>query len=88
MGHDDLQEQVDFQAISLLTLHRSGAMGLWMVDTANNEEAEGIWVHEQLLEQGLAQPCPAGYLARQLVVKLRVEDLVKKVLVLCLFSCT
>ena len=68
--------------------HRTGAMGLWMVDTANNEELEGIWVHEQLLEQGLAQPCPAGYLARQLVVKLRVEDLVKKVLVLCLFSCT
>jgi len=58
---------------------RTGKMGLWLLDTANNDEPEGIWVHEQLLEQGLVQPCPADSLARQLVVKPRVEALVEEV---------
>ena len=88
MGFDDLQEQVGFEAISVLTWYRSGVMGLWLVDTANNDKPEGIWVHEQLLEQGLAQPCPADSLARQLVVKPRLEFLVKEVLILCSFCCT
>ena len=57
-------------------------MGLWLLDTANNDEPEGIWVHEQLLEQGVVQPCPADSLARQLVVKPRVEALVEEVLAL------
>ena len=57
-------------------------MGLWLLDTASNDKPEGIWVHEQLLEHGVAQPCPADSLARQLVVKPRVEALVEEVLVL------
>ena len=55
---------------------------MWLLDTANNDEPEGIWVHEQLLEQGIVLPCPADSLARQLVVKPRVEALVNEVLVL------
>ena len=83
VGFDDFQgQQVGFQAISILTWHRTGKMGLWLLDTANNDEPEGIWVHEQLLEQGVVQPCPADSLARQLVVKPRVEALVEEVSVL------
>ena len=58
---------------------RKGKMGLWLVDTANNDEPQGVWVHEQLLEQGEAQPCPADFRARQVVVKSRLEALVGQV---------
>ena len=81
MGFDDFQGQVGFQEISILTWLRTGKLGLWLLGTANNDKPEGIWVHEQLLEQGEVLPCPADSLARQLVVKPRVEALVNEVLV-------
>ena len=45
--------------------------GLWLVDTASNDVPEGVWLHERLVEEGVAEVSSLPLLSLSLPLSLR-----------------
>jgi hypothetical protein len=55
---------------------------VWLVDTTGNDVPEGVWLHERLVAQGLAEFQVAGETGLEAVVRPRVRALVREAVAL------